>query len=742
MRGISSIIVLISVFITFAGERDLKTPVWLDAGSYKGFAKDDLTLFFKEWNVQLRDYLDNARGKAALQLDQSLDPHPYDLIKLPDLEILAAINDESLLMRYFNFLENYGRTIGLDHLVLPDTLGMTGFEKEVVQFATDQSPYYFIPKSFLTMGVPHSKKGFKVEKPTIWVSKEALDNKRLIKWSKKVENKYFHSFYNGMDSKPNYEKIDKLPEELGSELFRKSVIAIDPNLLLPIKDDSIVYIGRDAELKKWLSKYVVVDDQLIHENQLVIIDCRFSKKPIQNQLGTRSIFIDFIGSSIAPNATSILVGKGVNIKENELAKMFFGAQEVPGRSTFDGNRMVSDQGFAGYSSPRDQGFSEPYLNNIQKLIDESVNNYAIPGAQLLVIRKGDIVLEEAFGHYTYDSLKEVTEETIYDLASLTKVLATLPAIALLVDQGKIKLSDSIGLHLTKSLGTNKSPITIKELLAHNGGTRSYIPFWSWAIDNDRLESFYYTSEENKAKDIRSYGLEPRPYLDDSLKNWILQSPLINNPSIYNYSDLGYMILHMLVEEVSGMPFDQFVTQNFYQPMGLNITFNPIEKGIGKEQIAPTEYDQRYRNGQVWGEVHDRNAHLFGGAAGHAGLFSSAEDVGKMMLMLSNGGYYGGKQYLKGETLESFNHRYFNRNRRGLGWDKKDGIDDSASALASDLSFGHTGFTGTMVWSDPVEELIYVFLSNRVYPNAENKKLMQLNTRTGIHDIIYESLIWN
>ena len=319
-------------------------------------------------------------------------------------------------------------------------------------------------------------------------------------------------------------------------------------------------------------------------------------------------------------------------------------------------------------------------------------------------------------------------------------MATLPAIALLIDQGKIHLDDSISQYLNQFNGSNKSSVTIRQLLAHQGGMRSYVPFWSMMMDGDRMDAFYYKTAEDEARDIRTYGMEPDPIMLDSLKSFIVKSRLTKNPDSYQYSDLGFMVLHLIVEEVSGQAFDEFLMTNFYEPMGLTrTTFNPIRSGFSPKEIAPTEFDERYRNYQVWGEVHDRNALVFGGIAGHAGLFSTAQDLAKMMAMFMNDGFYGGKQYLKPETLELLNARYFDHYRRGLGWDKKDGKKDSASDLASDTSYGHTGFTGTMVWADPAYDLIYVFLSNRIYPDSNNWKLGILNTRTAIHDTLYRSI---
>ena len=417
--------------------------------------------------------------------------------------------------------------------------------------------------------------------------------------------------------------------------------------------------------------------------------------------------------------------------------MLFGALEISGRA--ENAKSISIPGVVGYSTFEFEGMYDD-VEEVKEVARKGIEKYAMPGCQLAVVKNGSVVLERSYGHFTYDSLKAVENATLYDLASVTKVIGTLPAIALLIDQGKIHLDDPIGRHLPDFANSNKSHVTIKQLLAHNGGIRSYIPFWRRTMKGDRLNSFYYKTEEDEKNDVRSYNMEYHPSMKDSIKSWITKSDLINNPKKYNYSDLGFMILHMLVEEVSKQPFDQFLEENFYQPMGLNIGFNPRTKGYSLEYIAPTEYDHLFRDDQVWGEVHDRNAHIFGGVAGHAGLFSNAGDLAKMMYMLSNGGVYDGRQYIRKETLDLFNARYFRNNRRGLGWDKKDWRRDGASYLASDSSFGHTGFTGTMVWADPEEDLIYVFLSNRIYPDSKNEKLMELNIRSEIHDVIYTSII--
>jgi len=216
---------------------------------------------------------------------------------------------------------------------------------------------------------------------------------------------------------------------------------------------------------------------------------------------------------------------------------------------------------------------------------------------------------------------------------------------------------------------------------------------------------------------------------------------LKDPDQYKYSDLGFMMLQQLVEAVAKMSLEQYLFVNFYRPMGLHYTaFNPLEKGYEIFEIAPTEFDYHYRKELIWGKVHDRNAAIFGGVAGHAGLFSSAKELAIIMRMLLNNGFYGGKQYLKASTIDEFNKRYFAGNRRGLGWDKLDPDIENASLQVSSSSFGHTGFTGTMVWADPEHDLIYTFVSNRVYPESSNNKLQRNDYRRKIQTTIYDAFL--
>ncbi|WP_425393053.1 serine hydrolase domain-containing protein [Ekhidna sp.] len=724
-----------------ASDNETREEVWIDGDSfYKSVRhKKKSTIYFGEWSSYAAQFLEDKNYYVALQLDDRFDPLPKDDVILPSLATIAAISDPSLRKDYYHFLESFGRTKGVNHMVLPDTSAYTDFEKEVILELNQHSPFYFIDKSILSYSLPDSRKEFETEakvQPTIWVASQDANTKKLSRWGEKMDKDELDAFYTRIKQSKQtaFFPVYDLPGSLAEKMFAESVLAFDPDSVFPLQVDRITYLGLDLQLRNRLKQYVEVLDYRVPG-----VPCIVDKRNTNTKLYDHDILIQ---KGVGNKDHSALVLPEFTIEEPDvlIAQMLFGAHQIVGRSNHMHINPIKNPAYLGFSDLEREGLSKEKLIWIDSLATLAINRFATPGMQVAVVKNGQMVLEKSYGFFTYDSLIPVTRNTVYDIASITKVAATLPAIALLIDQNKIQLDDSLSQHLEAFNESNKGQITIRQLLAHNGGLRSYVPFWSMMMDGDRLDAFYYKTSEDEARDIRTYGLEPHPSMLDSLKSFIVRSELIKNPENYNYSDLGFMILHLLVEEVSGLSFDAFVTQNFYDPMGMKrTTFLPIKNGISPKEIAPTEYDNRYRNYQVWGEVHDRNALVFGGVAGHAGLFSTARDLAKLMYMFLNDGYYGGRQYLSPETLSHLNARYFENNRRGLGWDKKDGEKDAAASLASDRSFGHTGFTGTMVWADPDQDLIYVFLSNRIYPDANNWRLGQLNIRTQMHDVIYKSL---
>ena len=352
-------------------------------------------------------------------------------------------------------------------------------------------------------------------------------------------------------------------------------------------------------------------------------------------------------------------------------------------------------------------------NRIDSIVNSAIAAKAMPGCQLLVMHRGRVVLDRCYGSLSYaDSAAPVTKETLYDLASLTKVTATTLAVMKLVDQNKVGLNDKLSRHLPYLKGTDKERITVKQVLSHCAGLKAYDALWQQTSNRDSIML-------------------------------LIASSKLNPDNSYVYSDFGFMLLADMVEHISGQPLDTFMAENFYDPMGLlSTTFRPLDNNFIPSDIAPTEQDSL--RGLIRGVVHDPNAAAMGGVSGHAGLFSNAREVALLMQMLLNGGQLDGQRYLREKTVKTFTSRHFERqgNRRALGFDKQlfnPSKNGQVCAEASQNSYGHTGFTGTMLWVDPDVDLIYVFLSNRVHPSASPNKLAQMNIRTDIQSCIYNDI---
>jgi beta-glucosidase-like glycosyl hydrolase/CubicO group peptidase (beta-lactamase class C family) len=384
---------------------------------------------------------------------------------------------------------------------------------------------------------------------------------------------------------------------------------------------------------------------------------------------------------------------------------------------------------------------------IDSIVNDAIAKKAFPGAVVLAVHNGKIKYHKAFGKYEYaDDAKPVTLESIYDVASVTKISATTVAVMKLYEQGKLDLNKTIGDYLPWTLGTNKAGLTIKDILLHQAGLTPFIPFYKETIDpsTGQPSPVYYKNQMDTLHTIPvARNLYLRKDWTDTLHQRILQSPLGAHGK-YVYSDNDFIFLGRIVEALSGMPLDQYVQKTFYTPMGMaTTTFQPWKR-FGVERVVPTEEEKHFRGQLIRSYVHDEGASLFGGIAGHAGLFSNAYDLAMLYQMLLNGGEFNGERYLKPETIELFTAYGASNSRRALGFDKPEKDNATAknpypSALASPATFGHTGFTGTCVWVDPQSKLVYVFLSNRVYPTRDNNKLSSLGVRGKIQDVIYNAL---
>ena len=420
--------------------------------------------------------------------------------------------------------------------------------------------------------------------------------------------------------------------------------------------------------------------------------------------------------------------------------------------------------------PEEYGLSSAHLKRIDSIALDGIRQGAYPGCQVVVLKNGHIMFDKAFGTYTGKGSSRVESTNIYDLASLSKTTGTLLAIMKLYDKGRFNLTDKISDHLPFLQRTDKKDITIQEILYHQSGLPSWIPFYQEAIDKDSYDGRLFSARKdvhhpvqigtttwaNPKFKFKSEYISPVKTGDytvqicDSLwlnrsfrkviEEKIAEAPL--KQKRYVYSDVGFILLGMLVEQLAGMPMEAYLQREFYEPMGLEHTgYLPLRR-FAKSEIVPSNKDRFLRKETLQGFVHDEASAFFGGLAGNAGLFSTARDVARVYQMLLNGGEIDGQRYLIKETCQLFTTETSKISRRGLGFDKPDADDpkkgNCAPAAPAEV-YGHTGFTGTCAWVDPVNELVYVFLSNRIYPDVTNRKLNQLHIRERIQGVIYDAM---
>ena len=398
-----------------------------------------------------------------------------------------------------------------------------------------------------------------------------------------------------------------------------------------------------------------------------------------------------------------------------------------------------------FGLPESVGMSSAKLSKLDSVANFAIDDKMTPGIQLLVARKGKVIYDKNFGYHTYSKQRKVRAEDLYDLASLTKILVTLPLLMELVEHGSVDLDDRLGDILPQYKKTNKSQITLKEMLSHYARLQPWIPFYQSTLDsvtNKPISRFFRTKKSKKYPIKISENSFLRTDFTDTIHQNIIDSELLDEKK-YRYSDLPYYFLKDYLESFYDVSLDALIQQRFYKTIGANYSsYNPLEK-FDKTQVIPTEKDTYFRFDTVHGHVHDMGAAMQNGVGGHAGLFSNANDVAKLMQMYLQYGHYGGKQFLTPKTIDAFNTCYFceEDNRRGVGFDKPQ-LDEEGPTCGciSMTSFGHSGFTGTYAWADPEEEIIYVFLSNRTFPDSKNNRLLKENIRTEIQRLIYEAIL--
>ncbi len=398
----------------------------------------------------------------------------------------------------------------------------------------------------------------------------------------------------------------------------------------------------------------------------------------------------------------------------------------------------------GFTHPQNVGMDPLVLQKIDAIMQKAIREKMTPGGQILVARKGKVIYQKAFGFHTYENQVAVKNSDIYDVASLTKIVSTLPSIMQLYDKKKVTLESRLGDMLPVFRGTDKENISFKELMSHYARLQPWVPFYKQTLNADKKPSdkYYRKSFSVDFPYQVAENLYLRKDYQDTILSAIAGSKLLPKKE-YKYSDFTFIILKHYLEKSTGKTLDELSEKNFYSKIGANNTlYNPLER-FDMNIIPPTEEDTYFRYQTIQGYVHDMTAAMEGGVGGHAGIFSNSMDMAKIMQLYLQKGNYGNQQFFSEDTFDVFNTCYYcpEGNRRGIGFDKPQlGKAGPTCGCVSMTSFGHTGFTGTMAWADPEQELIYIFLSNRTYPNADKNLLSQNNIREDIQQVIYEAII--
>ena len=454
------------------------------------------------------------------------------------------------------------------------------------------------------------------------------------------------------------------------------------------------------------------------------------------------------------NFDALLLGyQNSDLAQKFVAQSIFGGISIKGNlpvSTkhFDiGSSIKTDSTRLSYSLDLGSSFNSILEFKIDSIVENAISEKAMPGCQILIAKKGDVVFDKSYGYHTYKKQNTVKTSDVYDLASITKIAATVPSLMKLTDDRLFDIENSLGDYLDLE-NSNKNDLKIKDVLTHQARLISWIPFYRQTLEQDsenkfiKLRDTLYSKFENEIYPIRvADSIYLHFSFPDSIIKQIIDSELLEKKE-YVYSDLGYYLLKEIIEDLTQESFDDYLNNNFYKKIGMeNLGFLP-KNSINTDRIVPTENDYEFRSQLLKGDVHDMGAAMFGGIGGHAGLFSNANDLAKIMQLYLNKGMYGDEFYFSSEIIDEYTKCQFcqEENRRGLGFDKpalENQEGGPTCKCVSELSYGHSGFTGTLAWADPETQIIYIFLSNRIHPNSDNKKLLDLNVRTDIMEQIFK-----
>ncbi len=436
------------------------------------------------------------------------------------------------------------------------------------------------------------------------------------------------------------------------------------------------------------------------------------------------------------------------VNQQEAAQLLFGGIPAKGHLAVSAGDYHAGDGLESlairlkYTLPEEVKMSGAVLDSIALIVNNAMTQQAMPGCQVWVAKDGKVIYNRSFGYYTYDHKDTVRNNSLYDLASVTKIGATTLSVMRLYQEGKINPDSSISYYLPEFKGTNKASLKVHEVMTHQAGLKPYLLFYKNTMDSGKLSPKYYGTICSDQYCVPVTGdLFIQAGYPDQIWQQIVRSP-VNQRGEYVYSDLDFYIMQKIVEKQSGLPLNVYAREQFYAPLGLNTTtFLPAFK-FPLNRIVPSNKDPYFRHETIQGYVHDPGAAMYGGVAGHAGLFSNANNLGTLMEVLMQNGQYGGLSYFDSATVAKFTGQYDKSCRRGLGFDRAEcapGKPSPCIAAVSCNTYGHQGFTGTVVWCDPKSHLVYVFLSNRTYPDEANKKLVSLGIREKVMQVLYDAM---
>jgi len=548
-----------------------------------------------------------------------------------------------------------------------------------------------------------------------------------------------------------------------------------PEMLKKYADIDKFYLHKNAEKRTWMR----LRNQLENYNLIIVGIAGINLYPSGNY-GTTEIQREAVSDLIQENNTVVaFFGNAYALKHFEnihhanglilayqntpatqeiAAQLVFGAVGARGKlpvsidwrfKVGDGFEIKKNKSLA-YTIPEEVGINSAKLfTDIDSIAMGGLEEKAYPGCQVLIAKDGNVIFHKCYGFHTYQQLQKLEKDDIYDWASVTKVTGPLPPIMKLVDEGKIKLDEPFSNYWPDFKGTDKEKKTFREVLAHQAQLPAWISYWHMALDeNGKLSNEVFKHQPTEMFNVR---ISERLFMNEAFKksmfDTIKSSELLKRRR-YVYSGLSFYLYPDIISQLTGRDYEEYLKDEFFKPIGATtVTYNPYNQ-FPLHRIVPTENDDFFRMERLRGFVHDEGAAMMGGVSGNAGLFGTANDLAKIFQMYLQKGYYGGRRYISEKTMNEFTKIQYpdNDNRRGLGFDKplidnyKNDLDEAYPAMdASESSFGHSGYTGTFAWADPENGLLFIFMSNRVYPTRNNTKLYELNIRAAMHQAIYDNL---